>query len=313
MKLAMTTPRSNAQRGSALVWILITLIVAGGAFAVYWFVIRGGGGGGAASALVARAIPAEAKIVVGFDPQAVLKSEAFKGAAASQGISLDDINAQLAKANIKPEALKAVVLGINADMNDGVAIFQGDLDPTALKAAIGALMVMSPEAGEVAGALQFESVEGGLVIAGTGDLYTKSLAAVNGKGAAGLDENLAKVLAGIDRGAPVWGAGAIPEDATRSMGPLKSMIGGKAPGYAAMSLDLGDPIKVKIAVLFPGGDASKIADTINTMMSLAPMGKLPNGVGDVLKSLSLSGSGELLSASISISAELLAKMSKDAN
>lgn len=298
------------QRGSALVWILITLIVAGGAFAVYWFVIRGGGGG-ATTALVNRAIPADATMLVGFDPQAILNSPMLADLAKSQGFGVDAIKAELAKVNIKPEALKAVVVGMGANMSDSVAIFAGDIDATALKAGIGAISALSPEAGEMADVLQFESIEGGLVIAGGGELYKKSVSTARGQGQAGLDSNLEKVLGAIDRSAPIWAAGLLPEETTREFKMVGRMLGNTGPpSHAAISVDIGSTMKVKLAVLFPDADAGQMADQIKMLLKLAPMGQLPDGVGDILNSLDLSGSGEVLKASISIPSETLQKLAK---
>ena len=297
------------QRGGALVWILITLIVAGGAFAVYWFVLRGGGGG-ATAAIVNRAIPADARMLVGFDPQAVLNSAALGEVLKTGGMTVDGVKSELAKANIKPEALKAVVVGFGDSMNDRVAIFAGDIDATALKGAIGALGMMGPEASAVASALQFESLDGGLVIAGDGSLYQKSVSAAKGQGAAGLDANLEKVLGAIDRGAPVWAAGLLPEEAAKGFKGAGPMLGGSPPTHGAISVGIGSELKIKVALLFPGGDASKIASTIEALMKLAPTGSLPDGVGDVLKSLELSGSGEVLKASVTVPQALIGKLAE---
>jgi hypothetical protein len=297
------------QRGGALVWILITLIVAGGAFAVYWFVLRGGGGG-ATAAVVNRAIPAEAKMLVGFDPQTVLNSAALGEVLKTGGMTVDGVKSELAKANIKPEALKAVVVGFGDNMQDSVAIFAGDIDATALKGAIGAVGMMSPDAASIANAMQFESLDGGLVIAGNSNLYQKSLSTAKGQGAAGLDANLEKVLGAIDRGAAVWAAGLLPEEAAEGFKGAGPLLGGSAPTHGAISIDVGSDLKIKVALLFPGGDASKMASTIEALMKMAPMGQLPDGVGDVLKSLELSGSGEVLKASVTVPQALIGKLAK---
>ncbi len=298
----------RAERGGALVWILVTLIVLGGAFAVYWFVLRDAGGG-ASAAIVTRAIPAETKTVVGIDPQAVLKSDAFKSMAELGGLSMESVNAELAKANIKPEALKAVVLGMGADPSDSVMIFQGDLDPTALKAGLGAIAMASPEAAGLANAMQFEGVEGGLVIAGGGALYQASLAAAKGKGGAGLDAKLQAVMDAVDRGAPMWAAGVIPEESAAMLKQAGPLLGGSGPpSHGAISVDVGSSLAVKVALLFPGGDGSQIASTLGTMLGMVPLGQLPDGAGDLVKSIKFSGSGEVLKATVSIPVETLKKL-----
>lgn len=311
---ALSSPMSShpqRQRGNAVVWILVLLILAGAGFAGWWFFLRGGASGNA-PALLNRAIPAEATAVIGVDPQAVLKSKVVGDLLAATGQSLDSVKAQLATAKVDLDTFQAVIIGLNPADESGVLATQGKLDVATLKGAVLAASIANPKLAEVVNTIQFEGLDDGLVVAGRGDVYTKALAVARGQSTGGLDPKIGQIAGAVDMEAAIWAAGAIPADAPVNEGMVTSQLGG-TPTHAALSIDPGDTLTIRVALLIPGADGAKAAANIKAALGLVPAELLPPGAGDVLKSLELDGAGEILKGAVKLDAALLASLAKLAN
>jgi hypothetical protein len=297
---------SQPSKSSPLVWILLLLVFAGAVFAGWWFFLRGGAGG-AAPALLSRAIPAEATTVVGVNPQALLRSGLVEQALAKTGTNLAELRAKLADAKIDLDSFQTVVVGVNPADESGVLATQGEMDVAALKGLILAASAANAELAKVANQVQFEGFDGGLVLVGRGDVYNKALAVARGESQGTLDPKIAETAAAVDMSAPIWAAGVIPAETPVGEPMVTSQLGG-TPTHAAISLDPTDRLVIRVSLLIPGADASKAATNLTAMIGMLPASMLPDGAGEALKGLVLNGQGEVLSASLTLSAELLEKL-----
>jgi len=262
-----TSSRSpRHQRGGAIVWLLVLLLLASAGLAAWWFLLRGGSG--QAEGLLRRAIPAEATVIGGLDPEVLLESQVIADAAAASGQSIEALKAGLTRAGFDLETLQAVVIGHDPASGETVLATQGKLDIAALKGALLALSAASPALGEVLSGAQFEGLDHGLVVAGTGELYTKALAVARGNAEAGLDPRVSRVARAVDMGGAVWAAGALPAAVTEDLGPAATQLGG-TPTHAAISVAAGRTVKVELAVLAPGMDGATAAANLGAMWRLA--------------------------------------------
>jgi len=303
----MKTLKSPSRpRGGAAVAIIAVLVVAAVAFAIYWFVLRGGGGG-AASALASASIPAEAEYVGGIDVPTILKSDLLKSLAESQGMKIDDLKAQLAAKGLKLEDVQTVAFGALRDAeglpSQLVAVGKGTFDANALKVAMNA--ARGAEAAALGGLPvpidQVEVVDPQTVVVGTADFVAKSVAVNKGTGKS-IDDRaeLKEVRGAIDQGAAFWAAGPVPPSAGRGFKGLSRMgVDLGAPTHFAVSADIDSQMKIRFAIRFDSGDAGAAASTLGGMLSMV-RGMAQGPEAEVLKSLEVSGSGQVLTASITV-------------
>ena len=312
-----TPPGIARPRGKAPIALIAILAVV--AIAVVLFFVLRGGGGGAAAKLASAHIPAEAEFVGGVDVQGVLGSEMLKSMMADKGVSLETVTAELAKHGIKLEDIKTVAFGATLGSGDVprqfVAVGQGTFDGSALKAAIeGAKLAEAAATEGMAMPLTFDQIEvidPQTVVMGTADFVKKSLGIASGaEQSIDTRPELKDLRAAIDQGASLWMAGPVPEG-VGALGALGMMGGGGLgkPTHFAISANVGADIKVRVAIHFASGDAGAVASKVGQLLSFASaMAKGPEA--DVLSSLDISGSGQVLTASVTLSKAFIAEAAK---
>ncbi len=300
----MSHPRSPRALWSSL--LLVSALVAGAAAC-------GGKKAGGSPALV-RAIPADSEMIGAFDLKGMLQNESLKQLAKVRGVDAGDIEQKLAAAGIKLDDIKGFMFG--STMPDGnemptfAAAIETSLDSATAKKAMDSLMDMMPARGKD-GSLTTEAVEGGVVLVGRGTLFDKAVTGAKGAGAGDVRPELAAMRDAVDAGATMWFAGALPADAKRGMGMLGRLTGEAKPTHFGMSINAGSTIEIRLAVRLEGGDAGKLADTLGGFLKVMPRKQLPEGVGDLLDKVDIGGSGEVLTAKVSLPAEVLAKLTTD--
>ncbi|PIE18190.1 MAG: hypothetical protein CSA66_05050 [Proteobacteria bacterium] len=311
----MNTPSFYDRRGNAAVIIIGVVAVAAIAFAVYWFALRGGGG--EASKLVSGFVPVEADFVGGVDVDGVVKSELIKGIAASQGVKLDAVKAKLAERGLDLDTLKTLAFGADAPEGgqmptDFVAVATGTFDATALKGAMATAKVAAAAKGVKGLDLSnLEVLDSGLVIGGSGSLLDKSKALAGGSGRSADDNaDLKAVRGAINEGATFWIAGPIPADVPLDgldmMGSLGTKVG--KPTHFAISADASNKLELEVAVRFDG----EVSDMVNQLEGMLSMAKAfaSGPQGEVLDSLDLGGSGQILRASLRLSQAAIETLAK---
>ncbi|TNF25303.1 MAG: hypothetical protein EP329_23375 [Deltaproteobacteria bacterium] len=304
-------PRGKAP--IALIAILAVVVIA----VVLFLVLRGGGGGGAAAQLASAHIPAEADYVGGVDVQGVLKSDLFKSALADAGLSLDAVDKQLAEQGIKLTDLKTLAFG--AIQGEGgvpsgvIAIGNGAFDATKVKGAItSAKMAELAAMGEMP--VRFEEIEvidPQTVVLGSGDLVKKSMGIASGASkSVDSREELKALRASVDQGATFWFAGPVPKGMER-MGGLGMLGGGDLgePTHIAVSANIGSKIDVRLAIRFASGDAGAAASQLDSMLGLAA-GMAEGPEADLLSSLDISGSGQVMTVSVTLTKDFIEKAAK---
>lgn len=313
-------PTVRDERGKAAVIILALVAVAAIGFAVYWFVLRGGGG--EASKLVTAHIPAEAEMVGGLDVPSVVNSSFAKELIGASGVSMDEVTAQLAKAGVKLDDLKTIAFGmtgVGSGNPEVVTVAKGTFDANAIKGAVETLSNVAKARAEAEGMhvpgfdpSTLQVLDSGVVVGGSGELFQKSLALAKGGGKSA-DDNAAlrSLRKHIDEGASFWVTGPIPDNLPMGgMGGM-GMLGGDMgkPTHFGVSADVGSKVDVSIAVHFDSGDAGKMASSIDGMLGFAKMAA-SGPEAELLDSLSVSGSGQVLSASFSLDAAMVKKMAE---
>ncbi|MFO0748647.1 MAG: hypothetical protein U1F43_23745 [Myxococcota bacterium] len=306
-------PRAS-ERGKAIVWILVLLLVAGAAFAVYWFAFRGGPGGGASTKLASTVVPAGADTVAGIDAGALLSSPELADLLKKQGVDVEAVKAKLAESGVKPEDLRSVVVA--ADVPDAGApeVFlavQTTADAKAVKGALGALKAMIPgDAGDKIDLSNVQAFDGGLVLAGSGPFFDQAAALAKGQGKGGMSAELAQVRDALDTSAPIWFATTLPKDMSKGMGGMgKQIFGNGTPTHAGVSIRVGSKIDIKAALRIDGADAAKVADDLGGFLSMAGMvAKGPQA--ELLKGLELGSSGAVLTLTMSLTAEQAKSLSE---
>lgn len=306
---AHTTHPTTRPRGGAAVIIIVLLVVAAAAFAVYWFGFRSSA---PTAKLAATHIPAEVDWVGGVDVKSLLASELLTSMMADQGVSLEQVKGALAGSGVALDDVANITAG--GKMGPGgptsvLAIGQGTFDAAAVKSAVEAA-----RGAEAVGAAELpfdlsavEVVDPSTVAIGTPELMALSAAVRAGTGKS-VDDNAAlKELRGaVDQGATVWMAGPVPAGGLGGLGGL-GMLGGSGmgdPTHFAFSAAATDRLQVRVAVRFASGDAGAMASQIDGFLSIGKaMASGPEA--EVLKSLSVSGSGQVLSASMTVPRALI--------
>jgi len=308
--VAPAHPRHD-QRGKAVVWILVALLVLGGAFAVYWFVIRKSGGGGASAQLATSVIPADADMIGGADLGALLASPQVADLMKKSGTNMDEVKAKLSEAGVKPEDLQSLVIAADVpDAGDPQMIFavkmNGDTK-AAQGAAVALKAMLPPNIGDKVDLSHVEAFDGGLVMAGSGPFYDEAAKQARGQGASGkLAQPLLDVRDAVDTGAQVWFAMALPKGTTDELPrQAKMLLGGGKPTHAAFSVSFGSSIEVKGALLLEGADPGKVASQLDSMMGMASMALTGERaiIGDIIKNLKIGSSGQALTFSLSLTEE----------
>lgn len=310
-----SNPRDPSNRGKALVWILVLLVVAGAAFAIYWFALRGGGGGGASATLASSVVPTGADTVAGIDAGALLANPELADLMQKGGLDLATVKSKLAETGVKLEDLKSFVVA--ADMPDAgapevVLALQTTADTKAAQGAIAALKSMIPDnMGNKIDISNVQAFDGGIVLAGAGPFFDEASKLAKGQGKGGLSEPLAEVRSALDAGAPLWVALTIPADVTKGMGGMmaKKVFGEGKPTHAGLSVRLGSTIELKGAIRIEGADASKVASNLSGLLSMAGMvAKGPQK--ELLNNVELGSSGSTLTISVSMSADQAKKLAE---
>jgi uncharacterized protein YidB (DUF937 family) len=249
-----------------------------------------------------------------FDLKGMLQNESMKQLAKVRGVDTADIEQKLATAGIKLDDIKGFMFGSSMpegnEMPTFAAAIETSLDSAAAKKAMDSLMDMMPGRGKDE-TLTTEAVEGGVVLVGRGALFDKAVTGAKGAGAGDVRPELAAMRDAVGAGATVWFAGALPASATRGMGMLGRLTGDVHPTHFGVSVNAGSTVEIRLAVRLEGGDASKLADTLGGLLKVMPRRELPEGAGDLLDKVDISGSGEVLTAKVSLPAEVLAKLSSD--
>ncbi|PKN58666.1 MAG: hypothetical protein CVU56_04310 [Deltaproteobacteria bacterium HGW-Deltaproteobacteria-14] len=281
------------------------------------FALGGCGGGGAAAKLASAHVPAEADYVGGVDVQGALKSDMLKGLLSDQGMSIDVLTKGLSEKGIKLDELKTIAFGAvkgeGGVPKDLLLIGSGSFDATALKSAIdGAKMAELAATGDIPVKFQqIEIVNPTTVVMGSGDLVKRSMGVASGANKSIDTRTELKELRGaVDEGATVWFAGPVPDGMDR-MGGL-GMMGGAdlgKPTHFAVSADIGSSVKIKLAIRFASGDAGAVASQMDAALGMAS-GLMSGPEADVLSSLDISGSGQVLKASVTLSKDFLEKAAK---
>jgi len=307
-------------RGKAPVALIAIIAVV--AIAVVLFFLLRGGGGGAAADLASAHIPAEADYVGGVDVQGMLKSDLVKGLLTENGMSIDAVSAKLAEQGIKLEDLKTLAFG--AVLGEGgvpsgiIAVGKGTFDATKVKGAIdGAKMAELAAMGDMP--VKFEQIEVAdpqTVVLGSGDLVAKSMGIAGGSSkSVDSREELKALRAAIDQGATFWFAGPVPAG-MGGMGGLSGlgMLAGPGndlgdPTHIAVSANIGSTLDVRLAVRFSSGDVGAVASQMDSALGMMS-GLMSGPEAELLDSLDISGSGQVLTISASLSKDLIEKAAK---
>ncbi|MCA9515090.1 MAG: hypothetical protein KC635_09130 [Myxococcales bacterium] len=306
------------RRGGAAVIIVAVLAIAAIAFAIYWFAIRGGGGGGATEKLALQRIPASAQVVGGLDVQEFLKSDFLKSAAKQRGVSVEQLVAQLGEKGVDVSKIASLAFGAQigeAGPKSVVALADGSFDAQQLSQALGAAQgaLMGAGAGEVASPLEHvQVVDGHLVLAGSGALYDEAVALAGGNGKSIADDAaIADLRSKVDTGATFWVSGVVPDAVKGQFKAVARMASGLGvPTHFALSGDVGSGVAVRIALRFDN-DVEKAVSQIQGMLSFAKAAA-SGPEGEVLDSLSLDASGQVLVAKLTIPDALIQKMASQA-
>lgn len=296
-------------RGGAAVIIIVLLVVAAAAFAVYWFAFRTSA---PTAKLAATHIPAEVDWVGGVDVKSLAASELLTSMMASQGASLADVEAAFKNAGVALDDISSLTAGGGmgpAGPTSVLAIGQGTFDATAVKSAIDAA-----RGAEALGTAQLpfdlsavEVVDPNTLVVGSPDLMALSAAVRAGTGKS-VDDNaaLTELRGAVDQGATVWMAGPIPAGGLGQLGGGLGMLGGGMgdPTHFAFSAAATSELRVRVAVRFASGDAGAMATKIDGFLAIGKA-MVSGPEAEVLKTLSVSGSGQVLSASFTIPKELV--------
>lgn len=286
--------------------VLVSALVAGAAAC-------GGKKAGGSPALT-RAIPADSEMIGSFDLKGMLQNESMKQLAKARGVDTADIEQKLAAAGVKLDDIKGFMFGSTmpggGELPTFAAAIETSLDGPAAKKAMDSLMDLMPGHGKD-GSLTTEAVEGGVVLVGRGSLFDKAVTGAKGAGAGEVRPELAAMRDAVDTGATVWFAGTLPPMGKSGMGMLGRLAGDARPTHFGMSINAGSTIEIRVAVRLEGGDAGKLADTLGGFMKVMPRKQLPEGVGELLDQVDIGGSGEVLTAKVSVPAEVLAKLTTD--
>lgn len=311
----LNAPRPRP-RGNAPFTRIALLAVA--AVAAPLFALGACGGGGAASKLATAHIPATVDYVGGIDVKGALESDMLKGLLNDQGMSVDMLTKALSDKGIKLSELNTLAFGaIKGDggaPKDVLVIGSGSFDATALKSAIdGAKMAELAAAGDMPiNFQQIEIVNPTTVVMGSGDLVKQSMGVGSGATkSVDTREELKDLRGAVDESATVWFTGPVPAGMDGMAGGL-GMMGGSdlgKPTHFAFSADIGSNIKVRVAIRFASGDAGAVASQMDSALGLMS-GMMSGPEADVLSSLDISGSGQILKASVSLSKDFLDKAAK---
>ncbi len=316
------TSPSQAPRKSSKVglWLLLVLLIAGGAFAVWYFVLRGQSSG--SSALAMRVIPAESDVVGGIDIGRILTSPEVRKLASDNGNDFAAIDKALADAGIAPGDIGSLAFGMvmdGATPKEVVFALEAKTDAKAMVAFLR--MAVSQLPGPIAGLVSPDSVQAiegttagsGIFLMGSGELFKKAVAMGQNPSAATADGGkveLALVQKALDEGATMWFAAPVPPDTFSGIsGSMAQQMIGGAPSHFGASINVGSSIELRGAMHIHGGDASTITGALKTARKMVS-GQLPEAQRALLDDIDLGGSGPVVTARITLSESALSNLMK---
>lgn len=305
-------------RGKAAIWLLILVLVAGAAFAVWYFVLREQGGSGAARALAQRVLPASSDMVGGVDLQRLLTSDDAKKLLAELGVDPAVVDKGLADMGVAAGDLGALVFGATLDGTRPSSVVVALEAKTDAKAIGGFLQVVAAQLpGPLAGTIDpasLQVVEGaagrGIFIVGSGPLLTEATALAKGGSGGDRKTELALIEKELGENALLWVAGPVPADTFSGFkAAMATRALGGTPTHFGAALGLGSDLTVGGAMHIPGADASTIAGALKTLQG-ALSGQAPEAVRPLLEQLVFGGNGPVVTATLKVDAKTLSSLKK---
>lgn len=303
-------------RGKAAVWLLLLVLVAGAAFAVWYFVLRKDGGGGASTALAQRVLPASADLVGGVDLERLLTNEEVGKVLSELGADRAKLDKALTELGIKPSDLGALVFGATMDGSKptgAVVALEAKADANAVGGLLKVLALQLP--GPLAGAIDpnamqtFTGPDGrGVFLVGSGPIFTEATALMKGGANGTRKAEIGLIADALGTSSLLWAAGPIPADALGGMqGSIaKQMLGG-APSHFGAALGIGGNVKLSGALHVPGGDAQALSGALKTIQGMAGK-QAPEAVRPLLEKLAFGGTGPVVTATLEVDAKTLASL-----
>lgn len=316
-----TSPTQPPRKsGKAVAWILLVLLIAGGAFALWYFVLRGQSPG--SSALALRVIPPESDVVGGIDIGRLLTSPDVRKLASDNGADFAALDKALADAGIAPGDIGSLAFGMTMDgatPKEVVFALEAKTDAKTmvafLRIAVSQLpspfsSLVSPDSVQ---AIDGTAAGRGVFLMGSGELFKKAVAMGQNPSnpvADGGRVELALVQKSLDAGATLWFAAPVPPDTFSGISGTmaKQMIGG-TPSHFGASINIGSRIEVRGAMHIHGADASTIAGALKTARKMVS-GQLPEAQRALLDDIDLGGSGPVVTARITLSESALTNLVK---
>ncbi len=305
-------PRGS--RGSVTAWLLALIVLAGVAFAVWYFALRKPDADSAA--LAARVMPAEVDVIGGADLARLVADPSVREQLGQAGVDLARLDAELQRADVALADLRALAFGARmADdaarpaLSDALVAVHAATDAKAAVGAFKVLLTALPEPfARLARDGRVEALDGGIVLAGSGELLDKALAVARGAGTplgdkAGLDD----VRDAVDDGAMAWVASPLPESVTARVPAMARGMLGAMPSHVAFAGSLGESTELRAAVHMPGGDGAQIAKNLEMALPIAKR-FLPSGLTPLIEKLQLSGRGQNVIATLILSRAELSEL-----
>lgn len=303
-------------RGKAAVWVLLFLLVAGGAFAVWYFVLRSAGGGGASRALAARVLPGESQVTGGLDLSALTAGGDLRRILGEAGVDAAQLDKALSDLGIAPADLGGLVFGATMDgerPSSVIMALEAKADAQAIGGLIKALAAQAPpqfkELVDV-DALFSAPGEGGrsVFVIGGGALFDKAKALVGGAGNTAPGAELGLLQGALGDGAIAWVAAPVPPSTFKGLsGAIATKTLGGTPSHFGASLGAGKNLVLRGAIHVPGGDADTLAGALKTMQGMFK-GQAPEAVRPLLEGIAFGGRGPVVTATLELDAKALSAL-----
>lgn len=305
-------------RGKAAVWLLLLVLVAGAAFAVWYFVLRKDGGGGASKALAQRVLPASAELVGGIDLERLLNDAEVGKVLTELGADRAHIDKALTELGIKPGDLGALVFGATMDgakPTGAVLALEAKTDANAVGGLMKVLALQLP--GPLAGAIDpnamqtFTGPDGrGIFLVGSGAIFTEATAQMKGGTTGTRKVEIGLIADALGTSSLLWAAGPVPGDALGGLqGKMAQQLLGGTPSHFGAALGVGSDVTLSGALHVPGGDAQALAGALKTIQGMAGK-QAPESIRPLLEQLAFGGTGPVVTATLKVDAKTLASLKK---
>ena len=303
-------------RGKAAVWLLLLVLVAGAAFAVWYFVLRKDGGGGASKALAQRVLPASADLVGGVDLERLLTNDDVGKLLTELGADRAALDKGLSELGIKPNDLGALVFGATMDGSKptgAVLALEAKTDANAVGGLMKMLALQLP--GPLAGAIDPNSMQTftgpdgrGVFLVGSGAIFTEATAQMKGGTTGTRKAELGLIADALGSGSLFWAAGPVPGDAFGGMqGKVAEQMLGSLPSHVGAAIGLSGDVTLSGALHIPGGDAKALSGTLKTIQGMAGK-QAPAAIRPLLEQLAFGGTGPVVTATLKVDAKTLASL-----